>query len=191
MNKFLIVKLLLLINMSILYNIIFPENTIIIENDNKMPEYENNINYSTFISDMKPIAFYLPFYEKNEPLDGQYGYRKKIKKFKSLFKGHHQPRIPVDNSNYLDNYNSFDINTIKKQVELARNHGIYGFAIYYYWNRGEKVLEKPLVLYLDNKDINFPFLLIWVNNFFNNKYNKRKKKYSLMTHILMNIQGYL
>ena len=176
MNKFLLVKLLLLINISILYNIIFPENTIIIENDNKMPEYENNINYSTFISDMKPIAFYLPFYETNEPLDGQYGNRKNIKKFKSLFKRHHQPSISLDNSNYLDNYNSFDINTIKKQVELARNHGIYGFAIYYYWNCGEKVLEKPLVLYLDNKDINFPFLLIWVNNFFNNKYNKRKKE---------------
>jgi hypothetical protein len=174
MNKF-------LINISILYNIIFPENTIIIENDNKMPEYENNINYSTFISDMKPIAFYLPFYETNKPLDGQYNDRKNRKKCKSLFKGHHQSRIPGDNSNYLKYYNSYNINVIKKQVELARNHGIYGFAIYYYWNCGEKVLEKPLVLYLDNKETIF-----LITNII-----REKKKYSLMTHILMNIQGYL
>jgi len=174
MNKFLLVKLLLII--SFLYNLIFPENTIIIDNDNKMSEYENNINYSSFSSDIKPIAFYLPFYDTNKPLDEQYDNKKKMKKFKSLFKGQHQPRIPVDNSNYLDYYNLFDINAIKKQVEFARNHGIYGFAIYYYWNYGEKLLENLLVKHLDNKDINFRFLLIWVSNFFNNKYNENKKE---------------
>ena len=141
-----------------------------------MSEYENNINYSSLISDMKPIAFYLPFYETNKPLDGHYDNRKNIKKIKSLFKGYHQPRIPGDNSNYLDYYNSFNINIIKKQVELARNHGIYGFAIYYYWNYGKKLLEEPLIIYLNNKDINFPFLLIWVNNFFNYKFDERKKE---------------
>jgi hypothetical protein len=173
MNEFSLVKLLLI--MSILYNIIFQEDIIIIDNDNKMSEYENNINYSSFISDMKPIAFYLPFYETNKPLDGQYNDRKNIKECKSLLKGYHQPRIPGDNSNYLEYYNSYNINAMKKQVELARNHGIYGFAIYYYWNYGKKVLEKPLVLYLDNKEINFPFLLIWVNNFFNSIFDELKK----------------
>jgi len=181
MNKFLLVKLLLsslnlYLIISFLYNLIFPENTIIIDNDNKMSEYENNINYSSFSSDIKPIAFYLPFYDTNKPLDEQYDNKKKMKKFKSLFKGQHQPRIPVDNSNYLDYYNLFDINAIKKQVEFARNHGIYGFAIYYYWNYGEKLLENLLVKHLDNKDINFRFLLIWVSNFFNNKYNENKKE---------------
>ena len=177
MNYFLLLKLLLII--FFLYNIIIHEDTIIIDNDNQMSEYENNINYSSFISDMKPIAFYLPFYannETNQSIDGQYNDWTNIRKCKSLFKGHHQPRIPGDNSNYLDYYNSLNISVIKKQVELAKIHGIYGFAIYYYWNYGKKILEKPLDLYLNNKDINFPFLLIWVNNILNDKFDEGKKE---------------
>ena len=177
MKYFLLVKLLLII--FFLHTIIFHEDTIIIDNDNQMSEYENNINYSSYISDMKPIAFYLPFYENNETnrsLDGKYNDWTNIRKCKSLFKGHHQPRIPGDISNYLDYYNSFNISVIKKQVELAKIHGIYGFAIYYYWNFGKKILEKPLDLYLNNKDINFPFLLIWVNNILNDKLDEGKKE---------------
>ena len=28
--------------------------------------------------------------------------------------------------------------------KLAKNHGIYGFGIFYYWYSGKKVFEKPL-----------------------------------------------
>ena len=162
-----------------IYNIISPENIIIIDNDNQLSEFENNINYSVFKSDVKPIALYLPlFYENNKnnlSVEGQTIGWTNIKKCKSLFKGHHQPRIPGDNINYLDYYNSFNITVIKKQVELAKMHGIYGFAIYYYWFCGKKVLEKPLDLYSSNKKINFPFLLIWVNNNLNNKLEREKE----------------
>ena len=162
-----------------IYNIISPEDIIIIDNDNQLSEFENNINYSFFKSDVKPIALYLPlFYEnnkKNLSINGQIIGWTNIKKCKSLFKGHHQPRIPGDNINYLDYYNSFNITVIKKQVELAKMHGIYGFAIYYYWFCGKKVLEKPLDLYSSNKEINFPFLLIWVNNNLNNKLEREKE----------------
>ena len=133
-----------------IYNIFSPEDIIIIDNDNQLSEFENNINYSFYKSDVKPIALYLPlFYENNTnnlSANGQIIGWTNIKKCKSLFKGHHQPRIPGDNINYLDYYNSFNITVIKKQVELAKMHGIYGFAIYYYWFCGKKVLEKPLDL---------------------------------------------
>ena len=162
-----------------IYNIISPEDIIIIDNDNQLSEFENNINYSFFKSDVKPIALYLPlFYEnnkKNLSINGQIIGWTNIKKCKSLFKGHHQPRIPGDNINYLDYYNSFNITVIKKQVELAKMHGIFGFGIYYYWFCGKKVLEKPLDLYSSNKEINFPFLLIWVNNNLNNKLEREKE----------------
>ena len=164
-----------------IYNIISPENNIIIINsDNQMPEYENNINYSSFKSDIKPIALYLPLFYKNNQtnlsINGQYIGWTNIMKRKSLFKGHHQPRMPGDNINYLDYYNSFNITVIKKQVELAKNHGIYGFAIYYYWFCGKKILEKPLDLYSSNKDINFPFLLIWVNNNLNDRLDRKEEE---------------
>ena len=165
----------------LIYNIFSPEEIIIIDNDNQMSEYENNINYSSFKSDMKPIALYLPLffenYKNNLSINGQFVGWTDIKKCKSLFKGHHQPRIPGDNINYLDYYNSFNISVIKKQVELAENHGIYGFAIYYYWFDGKKVFEKPLDLYSSNKDINFPFLLIWVNNNSRKKLDREKEEF--------------
>lgn len=168
-----------------IYNIISPENIIIIDSDNQMSEYENNINYSSFKSDLKPITFYLPlFYENNQTNLSVNGLNigwTNIKKCKSLFKGHHQPRIPGDNINYLDYYNSFNLTVIKKQVELAKEHGIYGFAIYYYWFCGKKVLEKPLDLYSNNKDIDFPFLLIWVNNNWNDNLNREKEEICFKT----------
>ena len=90
--------------------------------------------------------------------------------------GHHQPRIPGDKINYLDYYNLTNISVIKKQVELAKSHGIYGFAIYYYWFSGKKLLEKPLEIYLNDKSINFHFLLIWANENWTRKWDGRDKE---------------
>ena len=52
---------------------------------------------------------------------------------------------------------------IKNQVELAKNHGLYGFGIYYYWFSGIKLYEEPIKEFL-NKEINFPFFIIWKND---------------------------
>ena len=52
-----------------------------------------------------------------------------------------------------------NLEVIKKRIELAKSHGIYGFGIYYYWFSGKRLLEKPLDLFLNNKDIDFKFLL--------------------------------
>ena len=87
-----------------------------------------------------------------------------VRKAKPLFLGHHQPRKPGDEKGYLGYYHLIDSETIKKQVKLAKSHGIYGFGFYYYWFSGKRLLEKPLDIFLENKDINFPFLLIWGNH---------------------------
>ena len=63
------------------------------------------------------------------------------------------------------------LEVIKKQVELAKSHGIYGFGIYYYWFSGKRLLEKPLDLFLNNKDIDFKFLLIWANEDWTRRWN--------------------
>ena len=52
---------------------------------------------------------------------------------KPLFESHHQPRKPGDKQNYLEYYNLSEPETILKQIDLAKSHGIYGFGIYYYW----------------------------------------------------------
>ena len=104
------------------------------------------------ITDIKTIALYLPQYHSIKENDKWWGKGftewKNVKKAKSLYKGHHQPRIPGDEINYLGYYNLTNPETIKKQVKLAKSHGIYGFGIYYYWFSGKRLLELPLNILL-------------------------------------------
>ena len=150
-----------------------------IDIDNKISEYENNLNFSNFSTDIKAIALYLPQFHTIKENDDWWGKGftewTNVKKCKPLFKGHHQPRIPGDKINYLDYYKLTNASIIKKQVELAKNHGIYGFAIYYYWFSGKKLLEKPLDIYLNDKSIKFHFLLIWSNGNWTRKWDGRNK----------------
>ena len=143
--------------------------------DNQISEYENNINFSNFSTDIKAIALYLPQFHSIKENDIWWGKGftewVNVKKSMPFYKGHNQPRIPEDKKTYLGYYELTNASIIKKQVELAKSHGIYGFAIYYYWFSGKRLLEKPLDIYLINKDIRFPFLLIWVNENWTRKWD--------------------
>ena len=131
-----------------------------------MSAYQENIDFSNYKTDIKVIALYLPQFHENEENNKFWGKGftewTNVKKSKPRFEGHHQPRIPGDEKGYLGYYDLGDINSLKKQISLAKSHGIYGFGIYYYWFSGKKVLEKPINIFL-NSNINFNFLLIWAN----------------------------
>jgi len=82
-----------------------------------------------------------------------------VKKATPKFTGHYQPHIPHDSLGY---YNLGNIEVMKEQTKMAKNHGIYGFTFYFYWFAGKRLLETPLLNYL-NSNINFPFCLTWAN----------------------------
>ena len=166
---------------NILFFIFFPiKDKRIIDIDNQLSEYESNINFSNFSTDIKAIALYLPQFHSIKENDIWWGKGftewTNVKKCRPKFKGHHQPRIPGDKINYLDYYKLTNASIIKKQVELAKSHGIYGFAIYYYWFSGKKLLEKPLNIYLNDKSIDFHFLLIWVNENWTRKWDGKDEE---------------
>lgn len=113
---------------------------------------------------MKIISFYLPQFHvipENEEMWGEnFTEWVNVKKARPLFEDHVQPVEPL-NDNY---YNLLDTNVMRWQAELAREYGIYGFCFYHYWIEGRKLLEKPVELFLDNKDIDINFCLSWANH---------------------------
>lgn len=118
-------------------------------------------SYKRKEDDVKLISFYLPQYYATEENDKWFGKGftewTNVTKAVPQYVGHWQPHLPIDMGFYsLDN-----LNVIKRQVELAKQYGIYGFGFYYYWIDGKKLLEKPLEKFLADKSIDMPFFLFW------------------------------
>lgn len=159
----------------ICFIIVFSIHIEIIEINNEISLYEKNKDYSKFETEIKTIALYLPQFHSIKENDKWWGRGFtewfNVRKAKPLYSGHHQPRIPGDNLHYLGYYDLSDVESIKKQINLAKAHGIYGFGIYYYWFSGKRLLEKPLDIILNNIDIEFKFLLIWANEDWTRRWN--------------------
>ena len=114
----------------------------------------------------KLLALYLPQYhaipENDEWWGKGYTEWSAVKQAKPLFKGHLQPREPLG-----DNYYDLSDNTGRVwdwQSKLAKEYGIYGFAIYHYWfGNGKMLLEKPLEVLLEHKEIDINYTIVWAN----------------------------
>lgn len=117
---------------------------------------------------MKIIAFYLPQFHSIPENDKWWGKGftewVNVRKAKPLFKGHNQPRIPMNN-NY---YSLLDNQTLEWQVNLANKYDVYGFCFYHYWFSGKKLLEKPVEMFLQNKKLKTKFCLCWANESWTN-----------------------
>ena len=127
-------------------------------------QYQDNIDFSGFAPKVKTLAFYLPQFHDIPENDKWWGKGftewTNTRKAKPYWKGHYQPREPHDDLGY---YNLTDVETIRKQAKIAKQHGIYGWCIYYYWFSGRRLLEKPLDILLEHKDIDINFCLYWAN----------------------------
>ena len=111
----------------------------------------------------KLIAFHLPQFHsipENDEWWGK-GFTEWVntKKATASFSGHYQPREPL-NDNY---YDMLDYETRKWQADIAKKNGIYGFCYYHYWFNGKLLLEKPLEMLLDEKDIDMNYCFCWAN----------------------------
>ena len=114
----------------------------------------------------KIIALYLPqFYEikeNNEWWGNGYTDWVAVKNSKPYFKGHNQPRVPL-NQNY---YRLDSKDTIKWQAELAKKYGVDGFCIYHYFSNGKLMMNKPAEVLRDNNEIDIEYFFSWANHDF-------------------------
>jgi hypothetical protein len=116
------------------------------------------------IADLKILALYLPQFHRDEFNDKWWGEGftewDNVKKAVPLFVGHLQPRVPAEG--YYDLLDEGE--TLMRQYEKARKHGIHGFIMYDYWYEGVRILKRPIDYILNNEDLPFSFSICWANH---------------------------
>ena len=126
-------KLLFIFNIIVLlltYSFLIQFLKVEIKLDNQLKyDAEDNIDFSEYSTTVKPIAIYKPYIASLNISNGK-----------------------------LNNYNQI-IEQLKKNINLAKSHGIYGFAFYFSFF-DKNISYNPLDIIIKNKNIKINFCLI-------------------------------
>lgn len=111
----------------------------------------------------KVLAYYLPQFHAVDVNNKNWGDGftewRNLPRALPRFMGHIQPRIPRD----LGCYDLSEGDAMRRQIEMAKAAGLFGFCFYHYWFDGKRVLETPMERLLADPSLDFPFCLMWAN----------------------------
>lgn len=111
----------------------------------------------------KAIGFYLPQFHSFPFNDAAWGPGfsewRNVAKAQPRFDGHPQPLLPGE----LGFYDLRTPETLEGQARLAREHGLYGMAVYYYRFGRERLMAAPTNRLLSTPEVALRFFYCWAN----------------------------
>ena len=111
---------------------------------------------------MRVVAHYFPQLHRIPENDRWWGEGftdwDNVARARPLFPGHRQPRVPAWGA-----YDQSRPDVLRRQVELARAHGVTAFCHYHYWFDGKQLLETPTNHFLADKTLDLGICLAWAN----------------------------
>ena len=129
---------------------------------------------------IKPFAIYFPQF--HSILENDFNYYKGMTDITNLDSYNKNEKEKLDspsltelNLTKLLDYDLTNKEIINRQIDIAKNNGIYGFAMYYYWfskntiTNKNTIMEKCYDLFFEQPIYNFKVFFVWANeNWTNN-----------------------